>query len=144
MTPIPRRVRAWGWVMDRFPSMHIATMTPADIAHNQTMQHVPAPLRRLLFGARHRGVTVDDRSLPTPAGPLPVRIYRPKPARTGTASAEAGGLPVALYFHGGGWTLFGALDMCDWLPSRVAAELGAIVIAVDYRLAPEQDRKSVV
>ncbi|MCU1476085.1 MAG: alpha/beta hydrolase [Subtercola sp.] len=27
--------------------------------------------------------------------------------------------------------------MCDWLPSRVAAELGAIVVAVDYRLAPQ-------
>ncbi|RFA07678.1 hypothetical protein B7R21_16060 [Subtercola boreus] len=133
MTAIPRRVRAWGWVMDRFPSMHIATMSPTDIAHNQTMQHVPALARRLLFGARHRGVRVDDRFLPTPAGALPVRIYRPKP---GTPPGT-GPLPVALYLHGGGWTLFGALDMCDWLPSRVAAELGAIVIAVDYRLAPE-------
>ncbi|WP_116412527.1 alpha/beta hydrolase [Subtercola boreus] len=159
MTAIPRRVRAWGWVMDRFPSMHIATMSPAEIAHNQTMQHVPAFARRLLFGTRHRGVLVDDRSLPTPAGDLPVRIYRPAPGmplagararraiaapdtlatpaapRPGTPPAAA--LPIALYFHGGGWTLFGALDMCDWLPSRVAVELGAIVIAVDYRLAPE-------
>ncbi|RFA10406.1 hypothetical protein B7R54_15235 [Subtercola boreus] len=166
MTAIPRRVLAWGRVMDRFPSMHVATMTPKDIAHNQTMQHVPAFARRLLFGARHRGVLVDDRTIPTPAGDLPVRIYRPKPgtapartapARTArarpaptrptrsappTAAAapatrDTSTLPVALYFHGGGWTLFGALDMCDWLPSQVAAELGAIVIAVDYRLAPE-------
>ncbi|RFA18246.1 hypothetical protein B7R25_14420 [Subtercola boreus] len=44
---------------------------------------------------------------------------------------------MVLYFHGGGWTLFGGLDMCEWLPSRVAAEPGAIVVAVDYRLAPE-------
>ncbi|PPF80640.1 hypothetical protein C5B96_10805 [Subtercola sp. Z020] len=134
MSAIPRRVRAWGRIMDRFASMHVATMSPADIAHNQTMQHVPAPVRRLVFGGRHRGVVVDDRAIPTLAGDLPVRIYRPR-AEPGASPTRA--LPIVLYFHGGGWTLFGALDMCDWLPSRVAAELGAVVIAVDYRLAPE-------
>ncbi|MCU1482950.1 MAG: alpha/beta hydrolase [Subtercola sp.] len=184
MTPIPLRVRAWGWFMNRFDSMHIATMSPTDIAHNQTMKHVPAPVRRLLFGARDRRVTVDDRTLPPAPGSttgIPIRIYRPlmtpsqgtpstpstpgtpstpstpntpstqsapptpltpSPSHTpilgtGTGPATTGALPIALYFHGGGWTLFGGLDMCDWLPSRVAAELGAIVVAVDYRLAPQ-------
>ncbi|UFS59099.1 alpha/beta hydrolase [Subtercola endophyticus] len=167
MTPIPLRVRAWGWFMDRFDSMHIATMSPTDIAHNQTMQHVPAPLRRLLFGARDRRVAVDDRTLPPAPGSttgIPIRIYRPRLAPsprtsragattpnpgigagtgtgtgtdTATSTTPSGSLPIALYLHGGGWTLFGALDMCDWLPSRVAAELGAIVVAVDYRLAPQ-------
>ncbi|MEF2977054.1 alpha/beta hydrolase [Subtercola sp. YIM 133946] len=140
-TTMPLRVRAWGWFMNRFRSMHIATMSPGDITHNQTMQHVPAPVRRLLFGARDPRVTTDDRTIPPAPGSstgIPIRIYRPRtaePAHLPTAGAPP--LPIAMYLHGGGWTLFGALDMCDWLPSRVAAQLGAVVVAVDYRLAPE-------
>jgi acetyl esterase len=38
-------------------------------------------------------------------------------------------------FHGGGWVL-GSLDMADWLCSNVAAQVGAVVVSVDYRLAP--------
>ena len=39
------------------------------------------------------------------------------------------------YFHGGGWTL-GALDQSDWLCSQVCIGVGAVVVSVDYRLAP--------
>ncbi|GAA1000521.1 alpha/beta hydrolase [Subtercola frigoramans] len=137
-TPIPARVRAWGWFMDRFRSMHIATMSPADIAHNQTMRHVPAPVRRMLFGSRQPGTTVEDWSVPSLNGhTIPVRIYRPRASGDTSAGLPPAPLPVVIYLHGGGWTLFGGLDMCDWLPSRVAARLGAVVVAVDYRLAPE-------
>ena len=135
---IPARVRAWGWFMDRFRSMHIATMSPADIEHNQSMRSIPAPVRRMLFGARDARVDARDLSIPTPDGPLGVRVYTPRGADSGA------GLPIAVYFHGGGWTLFGALDVCDWLPSRVAAELGAVVVAVDYRLAPQHPYPAAV
>jgi acetyl esterase len=40
-----------------------------------------------------------------------------------------------LNFHGGGF-VFGALRMSDWLCSNVAATVGAVVVSVDYRLAP--------
>jgi acetyl esterase len=125
--------------MDRFRSMHIATMSPPDIEHNQSMRGIPAPVRRMVFGARDRRVTVRDLSLETPGGPLGLRVYTPR----GSASAGSG-LPIAVYFHGGGWTLFGGLDVCDWLPSRVAAELGAVVVAVDYRLAPQHPYPAAV
>ncbi|SMQ71602.1 alpha/beta hydrolase [Agreia sp. VKM Ac-1783] len=138
-TPIPARVRAWGWFMDRFRSMHIATMSPTDIEHNQTMRAIPAPVRRVVFGARDSRVEVRDLSIATSHGPLALRVYRPRDARTGASD-----LPIAVYFHGGGWTLFGGLDVCDWLPSRVAAELGAVVVAVDYRLAPQHPYPAAV
>ena len=42
---------------------------------------------------------------------------------------------MVIYFHGGGWTL-GALDHSDWLCSQVCLGVGAVVVSVDYRLAP--------
>lgn len=119
--------------------MHIATMSPTDIEHNQSMRTIPAPVRRVIFGERDSRVEVRDLSIATSHGQLGLRVYRPRDSRAG-----AHGLPIAVYFHGGGWTLFGALDVCDWLPSRVAAELGAVVVAVDYRLAPQHPYPAAV
>lgn len=119
--------------------MHIATMSPTDIEHNQSMRTIPAPVRRVIFGARDSRVEVRDLSIATSHGQLGLRVYRPR-----DSSPDAHGLPIAVYFHGGGWTLFGALDVCDWLPSRVAAEVGAVVVAVDYRLAPQHPYPAAV
>jgi acetyl esterase len=58
---------------------------------------------------------------------VPVRIYR--------SAHQPAGSPVVVYFHGGGWTL-GALDHSDWLSSQVCLGVGAVVVSVDYRLAP--------
>ena len=67
--------------------------------------------------------SVEDREI---AG-VPVRIYRP---------SAADGLPVLLYFHGGGWVI-GDLDSHDGVSRDLASQAGILVIAVDYRLAPE-------
>jgi len=141
---IPARVRAWGWFMNRFRSMHIATMSPTDIEHNQSMRSIPAPIRRMLFGARDARVEARDVAVPTADGLLGVRVYTPRDTRSRAAASATAALPIAVYFHGGGWTLFGGLDVCDWLPSRVAAELGAVVVAVDYRLAPQHPYPAAV
>ena len=45
-------------------------------------------------------------------------------------------LPVLVYFHGGGWTI-GDLDTHDVLCRTLCVQTGMVVIAVDYRLAPE-------
>ncbi len=69
---------------------------------------------------------VVDRTVDGPAGPIPVRIYTPEHDR---------GRAVT-YLHGGGWVL-GDLDTHDPVCRRVANAVGAVVVAVDYRLAPE-------
>jgi len=69
---------------------------------------------------------VADRQIPGPSGPLPIRIYRPG---TGTR-------PVIVYFHGGGWVICG-LDSHDAGCRALANATGAVVVSVDYRLAPE-------
>jgi acetyl esterase len=70
---------------------------------------------------------VEDFSIPGPDGDVPVRLY----------AMEHGGVrPALIYFHGGGW-VFGNLDTHDSVCRDLAAESGAVVISVDYRLSPE-------
>jgi len=63
---------------------------------------------------------------------VPVRLYVPheKPL------ARAGKLPVLLFFHGGGWTL-GSPTIYDSVTRYLAQQIPALVLSVDYRLAPE-------
>ena len=70
---------------------------------------------------------VVDRTIPGPAGEIPVRIYTPE----GT-----GPFPLVAFFHGGGFVLCG-LDSHDTLARALCRGAGAIVVSVDYRLAPE-------
>lgn len=69
---------------------------------------------------------VVDVAIPGPAGELPVRIYR----------TEDGPRPALVYYHGGGWTL-GTLDSVDGICRELATRTDAVVVSVDYRLAPE-------
>jgi acetyl esterase len=72
-------------------------------------------------------IATENRTVPGPAGEIPVRIYTP---------AGDGPKPVIVYFHGGGWVI-GDLDVCDNPVRRIANRTGAVVVSVDYRLAPE-------
>jgi acetyl esterase len=71
--------------------------------------------------------SVQDRTVPGPAGEIPVRVYTP---------AGEGPFPVVVYFHGGGWVI-GDLEVVDQPCRQLASAAGAIVVSVDYRLAPE-------
>jgi len=70
---------------------------------------------------------VEDVRIPGPAGEIPARVYAPS---VGAA------LPVVAYFHGGGWVQ-GDLETHHGLCARLAKHGGVLVVAVDYRLAPE-------
>jgi acetyl esterase len=71
---------------------------------------------------------IEDVRIPGPAGAIPARLYAPR----------AGGapLPAVVYFHGGGWVQ-GDLETHHGLCARLAKHAGVLVVAVDYRLAPE-------
>jgi acetyl esterase/lipase len=79
-------------------------------------------------------VTITQRVLPAGITPqsapdgILVRIYTPKNA--------AGPLPVVVYYHGGGWVI-GSLDVYEPSAKAIAEKARAIVVSVDYRLAPE-------
>ncbi|KAG2595577.1 probable carboxylesterase 15 [Panicum virgatum] len=108
-------------------------------------------VRLLSDGSVVRG----DESVLMPAGPFPdvpgvrwkdavydatrglkVRVYRPPPP--GAGGEEGSKLPVLVYFHGGGYCV-GSYDhpMFHSCCQRFAAELPAVVLSVQYRLAPE-------
>src|SRR5262249_36596677 len=85
-------------------------------------------------GAPEEVAHVEDRTVPGPAGEIPVRVYRPQGARP---------LPVLVYFHGGGWVI-GSLETHDPLCRHLANAIGSVVVSVDYRLAPEHPYPAAV
>lgn len=70
---------------------------------------------------------VEGRTIPGPAGEIPVRLYTP---------AGAGPFPILVWFHGGGWVI-GDLEWADPMARHLTVGAGCVVVSVDYRLAPE-------
>src|SRR3954453_17212475 len=70
---------------------------------------------------------IDNATVPGPGGDIPVRIYRPD---------GSGPVPTVVFFHGGGWVI-GDLDTHDEPARRICRDVGAVVVSVDYRMAPE-------
>lgn len=74
-------------------------------------------------------VSTEDRMASAGDAPdVPVRVYRP--------SEAAGTVPTVIYYHGGGWVV-GSIETHDRLCREMCAASGAVVVSVDYRLAPE-------
>jgi acetyl esterase len=71
-----------------------------------------------------------DFSFPGTAGGVNARYYRPLGEKPGEA------LPVAVYFHGGGWVC-GDLDTHDSVCRGIAVYGRCAVVAIDYRMGPE-------
>jgi acetyl esterase/lipase len=132
------RLRAWAWVTRRMAS--VTTMSDADIIAMQARRVPENAVTNWVFGKVPAGVQATDRQVPGPAGQIPVRVYRPAGAGVGGAAGgadagEAAVRPLVVYFHGGGF-VFGNLDLGNWICGTVAASVGAVVVSVDYRLAP--------
>jgi acetyl esterase len=72
----------------------------------------------------------EDRRIAGPGSDLAIRIFTPRELKT----AEK--LPVLMWFHGGGFVI-GSLDTHDSVCRMLANRADCIVVAVDYRLAPE-------
>jgi acetyl esterase len=70
---------------------------------------------------------VENRNVRGPTRDIPVRIYKPE---------ETGPFPVLVFFHGGGWVL-GNLDTHDSMARALSARSDCMVVATDYRRAPE-------
>ncbi|HEY1706506.1 MAG TPA: alpha/beta hydrolase [Trebonia sp.] len=127
MARIDLRVRAWAWLTRRQAS--VATMTEEQVRAAQARPMPDSAVTNWICGVRPAGTMVSERVIPGPDGnEVPVRIYRP-------LNPAPGPRPLVVYFHGGGF-VFGALRMGDWICGSVAAGVGAVVVSVDYRLAP--------
>ena len=89
-----------------------------------------AGLDEVLAAAESLGPPVhaeEDRTIPGPAGELPVRIMKPGPGDS---------YPLLVWFHGGGWTI-GNLNSGVDAQRLLANVANCVIVSVDYRLAPE-------
>lgn len=105
-----------------------ASFTEADIPmlrENEIKRHAANTDPYEVYAKYDVSIERDD------ADPLPVRIYVPAAVVVSHKSA-----PVILYFHGGGY-IMGSVKAHDPLCGKLADACGAIVAAVEYRLAPE-------
>ena len=102
-----------------FPPTH--TLTPVEarrvyLERRVYSQPAPPPV-----------VEIRDLQASGPHGAIALRLYKP---------SAAANLPVLVYFHGGGWVI-GDLETHDVLCRELANLSGSAVVAVDYRMGPE-------
>jgi acetyl esterase len=117
------QVQALLWLIEasRFPRV-----ARGDVARARRDADRDAPM---LDVVRVRDVATYDRFVPGGDGPLQVRVYTPRGMPPGPS-------PALVYFHGGGWVI-GSLATHDGICRRLARDARVVVVAVDYRLAPE-------
>jgi acetyl esterase len=107
--------------MARLELRPIEAMTPAEAraqmeATARSRKAEPLPVAR-----------VEERTIPGPAGDIPLRLYWPAAARP---------VPAIVYYHGGGHVI-GSLDTHDLIARNLCAGAGVLVASVDYRMGPE-------
>ena len=122
------------WV-DALAALHI---TPIEILEPTQARKQPTAKDAVLKVLKDRGESTDpqpvdsveDLSIDGPDGdPLPLRVYRPA-----VPSGEA--VPTIVYAHGGGWVI-ASVDVYDATPRALVNAANAVVVSVEYRLAPE-------
>lgn len=132
--PVPLNAPDMQAVLDALQALGakpIEKLTPAQ-ARRQ-----PTPADAVMVVMRRQGQptapdpAVTTRDLAYGSDPMQkARIYRPAAAR------GARGLPVIVYYHGGGWVI-ADLKTYDATPRFLSKQLNAVVVSVEYRHAPE-------
>lgn len=116
---------------------HLARLggKPIETLSPEEARMQPTPTHAVLALLREHGTTpaplpvarVVERTIPGPGGEIPVRVYTPH---------GEGPFPVIVYTHGGGWVI-ATNDTYDASARGLCDAVGAIVVSVEYRKAPE-------
>jgi acetyl esterase len=120
--PVDPQVQAYLDQMVALNMPPLSSLTPEVVRQGMQMQ-----IEALGDGGKEQVARVENRTIPGPAGEIPVRIYTPE----GQAPFS-----VLVFFHGGGWVVCN-LDTHDAQCRSLAKRSGCVVVSVDYRLAPE-------
>ncbi len=118
------------WLIDRGGQEKVHRLSLEQI---QKRRKEPVPHwwpASLLTGSVSRHVQITERRLPLRDVTLGARVYTPR--RTPGEPRP----PLVVFLHGGGWVL-GHVRSYDAFCSRLAERVSAVVVSVDYRLAPE-------
>ena len=128
------------------PALDVAALDPALAGFlaqaaaqgNPPLETLPVPVARQIYRDMANALalpapdigTVAEITIPGPAGGLRLRVYQPKQCVPGEL------LPVLLFIHGGGFVI-GDLDTHDKVCRTLCHQSQRLVLALDYRLAPE-------
>src|SRR5579864_3997828 len=122
-----------GYQMPLDPQARALLDQQAVLAEPPLHQMTPAEARAAVEAGidrvtpREAVAKVEDREIPGPHGPIPVRIYTPE---------GAGPFPVLVYLHGGGWVVC-SIETHDAWSRHITNSIGCLVVSVNYRQAPE-------
>jgi acetyl esterase len=118
--PLDPQVQAF---LDQVEAMNMPTFDTLSVQEARASSEAFTALQ----GAPEAVGSVDNRVALGPHGEIPLRVYTPE---------ADGPLAVLVYFHGGGWVV-GDLDSHDGVCRALTHAANCLVVAVDYRLAPE-------
>lgn len=122
---IPLKIRALLWYLN-WKGMSYHKMSPE--AARKIIKKTSLKSRQLLEGNPIPFPNIEDRQIEMrDEKKINIRIYRP---------IEAPNIPAIVFFHGGGFVIHD-LETHDNICRIIAKKNNAVVIAVDYRLAPE-------
>lgn len=121
--PIKIRILLWLINKDKSPKIYEVSASQARKGTDKKLQKI----EKFLDYAPIPLFKVFDRNIPVRNGEIPIRIYQP---------TNEENLPVIMFFHGGGFVL-NDINSHDKVCRRIARDNKAVVISVDYRLAPE-------
>jgi acetyl esterase len=133
---MPLRTKVFTTVLERFGRQSIVGMDLDAIRRSRGAVTPTVPPFTWITGPVFEDVTRQNTSFPARDGRrVPLRVYRP--------TGSVGPLPVLVYFHGGGWVL-GSTRGYDPLCTFLARTVPAVVVSVDYRMAPEHHAPKAV
>ncbi|PID97133.1 MAG: lipase [Actinomycetales bacterium] len=128
MPRMPLRTRAFTYLLDHLIYPNVADLDLDGIRRSRAQVAPNRPPFSWVTGPVPAHIRISDEWFPTRDGSRrQLRVYRP----TGT-----GPHPVVIYYHGGGWVL-NSTRLYDPLCAMIAARTSALVLSVDYRMAPE-------
>ena len=115
--------------------LKVLDAVPFQLSADEGVEVARQRLRDLPRRSFHPELRVQDRTIDGPAGPINIRIYWPPTDHVAP--------PVLVFFHGGGF-IAGDLDTHDGTCRQHAVGADAVVVSVDYRLAPEHPYPAAV
>jgi acetyl esterase len=115
--------------------LKVLDAVPFRLSADEGVEVARQRLRDLPRRSFHPELRVQDRTIDGPAGPINIRIYWPPTDHVAP--------PALVFFHGGGF-IAGDLDTHDGTCRQHAVGADAVVVSVDYRLAPEHPYPAAV
>ena len=123
---IPLQARVLWRALSRLGGTSLMQLPAEDVrsASDRRRKLIGLPGSTLITGRPHPDVLISDKT----AGTIPIRVYRP-------AGSIDEALPLIVNFHGGGF-VSGDPRQSEWWCSSISHDVRAVVVSVDYRLAP--------